>query len=155
MPNEEIIIVHNPDKVCHLRIKRKWHFIECLSRVIVYINGLETATIKNGEEITIPVPSDSVIELDLQSPALHNYYILEITGIPMIEFSFSWFGSGSFFKYNNIKVRSHFGCRITEKGKEFSQRQKLDNKMSFWFIGILMAAYVALQLAQCVFKIHL
>lgn len=154
MQNEEVIIPHDPGKACHLRLKRKWHFVECLSKVIIRIDGNEVTALKNGEEILVPVKPGSVIELDLQSPAWHNFYKVEITGLPEIVISFSWFGSGAIFKHNNIRLLGHSGCRITETDKEQTKLQKMDNKMSMWFIGILMAAYVVLQLSQCHFRIH-
>jgi len=144
MYNEEVIINSDPERVCHLRLKRKKHFVECLSRVLVSIDGVETAALVNGEEILLPVKPGSVIELDLQSPAWHNYYKVEISGLPEIEFAFSWTGSGDLFKHNNIRLLSHSGCRIIEENRELSAKQKLDNKMSMWFIGILVAAYIVL-----------
>jgi len=155
MHSEEIVIPHDPVKVCHLHLKRKTHFVECLSKVIIHIDGNEVAALKNGEEILLPVKPGSVInKVDLQSPAWHNYYKVEITGLPEIVFGFSWFGSGDIFKHNNIRLIRHSGCLVTETGKDLTKLQKMDNKMSFWFIGILMAAYLVLLLVQCHFRIH-
>jgi hypothetical protein len=129
--------------------------VECLSRVLVNIDGVETAALSNGEEILLPVKPGSIIELDLQAPAWHNYYKLEITGVPEIEFTFSWNGSGTVFKHNNIRLLSHSGCRILEENRELTDKQKLDNKMSYWFIGILLAAYVVLLIIKFCFGITL
>ena len=128
--------------------------MECLSKVLIHIDGVEVAALKNGEEVILPVQANSTIELDLQSPAWHNNYTVGITELAVIEFCFSWFGTGSIFKHNNIRLLRHSGCRITETGSELTPLQKMDNKMSFWFIGILMFFYVILQLMQCHCRIH-
>ncbi len=149
MRNEEIIISHDPGRTIFLSLKRRWHFVECLSRVLVSINGVEVASISNGKEVLLPVEPHATIFLDLQSPAWHNYYKVELSGKPEIEFSFSWSGSGGIFRHNNIRLLSHSGCLVTETDREATKLQKTDNWFSGTWIGIMTLLYIAIKIYQC------
>jgi hypothetical protein len=155
MQNEETYVSNGSNLTQPLKLWRKRHFVECLSKVVVSINGVEVAALKNGEEIVLSVQAESTIELDLQSPAWHNYYKVEIKDLPVIEFCFRWFGTGSIFKHNNIRLLRHSGCRITETGRKLTPLQQMDNKMSFWFIGILVAALIVLLILKYCFGISI
>jgi hypothetical protein len=154
MQNEEIIIDQNTGNTCNIKLKRKWNLIQCLSGVIVHIDGTRLACINNGEEISIPVNSGSVIELDLQTRSMHNFFTVEIADMPMIEFGFSWFGSGRIFRYYNIKLLSHFGCRITDMRQELSKFQKVENMFRYIAIAIALSFFVMIKLSLCHFVIR-
>jgi hypothetical protein len=155
MLNEEIIQVSDSEQTCYLRLRRKSALVECLSKVIVNVDGAQVTAMKNGSEYIIPVEKGSTIDLDLQSPAFHNLYKVRIDGDALIEYGFSWFGKGDFFKYNNIRLLKNAGCVIVEESMELTQLQKMDTKMSIWFIGILGIIWMALMLAQCIFRIQI
>lgn len=138
-----------------MRVYRLKKFVECLSVVKVHVNGVQIASLKNGEDVMIPVEPDSEIELDLQSPAYHNYYRVKITGLSLIEIGFPFLGASSPYGSNNLKIYKTVNCHILETNQEMTTLLKMDVKMSFWFIGILLVAYLALLLAQCLFRIQL
>jgi len=153
MSNSEILVSAEGVRKHYLKLVRRWRFVECLSVVKVFVNGIEAGNLKNGRDMLLPVDGNSLISLTLQSPAYYNDFQVQMNGDGLFEFGFKWTGEGA-FRHNNIKPFQVLGCHIVSEEKRPTKLQLLDNWFHLAAMGICLLLLLALQLHRCHIRIY-
>ncbi len=154
MQNEEVIIHASQDKELYLKLVRRWRFVACLSKVKVHLNGVWVGSLANGSSLLIGLKDDNDVVLEIETQAWRNIFTLQIRGDMLFEFGYSWNGSGTLARYNNIKPFKVLGGRIINTELLTTQLQRTENWISGIAIGICLISMIIIQLARCHFHIN-
>jgi len=154
MQNEEEIIPVSEGKEFYLKVYRRWRLVACLDKVKVHLNGSFIGNLANGASLLVRLKDSSDVSLEIETQAWRNVFNLQISGDALFDFGFSWNGSGTLARYNNIKAFKVQGCRILNTELLTTKLQRTENWMSGIVIGLCMIVLFVIQLSQCHFRIH-
>jgi hypothetical protein len=138
MLNQEINPSVNAVQSVILRIKRCPKYIGWMWKVRVSLNGFPFAKLANGEECFRKVPVGSTIDVEVTTFAWRNIWTVHIMDSTLLEFGFSYWGSGFPFRYQNVKLIDYYGCKLLSTGLFSTKSQRIYN----WVTGAILLLYI-------------